>query len=195
MSSCTPNPLRENSCSRPATHRFSRALKHKRSQALTVQAAAAAEVGKLIAKTEIPAFIPRQDLMDQLTRWAYTDIQEEGMRKFGLPCKIQPVRREGIPWGFTTSIIRDGVTLTDISVSFDEEVAYKYDWVGKAADGFPQLEGNAEEIMGKNFVIRKADDNTIDDQTRGVIRILCQEIQASINKYYAFGSCFVDDAT
>lgn len=182
MSSCTPNPLRENSCSRPATHRFSRALKHKRSQALTVQAAAAAEVGKLIAKTEIPAFIPRQDLMDQLTRWAYTDIQEEGMRKFGLPCKvsdiiamlschglfaimlllhgataakqIQPVRREGIPWGFTTSIIRDGVTLTDISVSFDEEVAYKYDWVGKAADGFPQLEGNAEEIMGKNFVIR-----------------------------------------
>lgn len=68
--------------------------------------------------------------------------------------QIQPTRREGIPWGFTTSIIRDGVTLTDISVSFDEEVAYKYDWVGKAADGFPQLEGNAEEIMGKNFVIR-----------------------------------------
>lgn len=68
--------------------------------------------------------------------------------------QIQPVRREGIPWGFTTSIIRDGVTLTDISVSFDEEVAYKYDWVGKAADGFPQLEGNAEEITGKNFVIR-----------------------------------------
>lgn len=68
--------------------------------------------------------------------------------------QIQTAKREGIPWGFTTSIMRDGVTLTDISVSFDEEVVYKYDWVGKAADGFPQLEGNAEEILGKNFVIR-----------------------------------------
>ncbi len=73
-------------------------------------------------------------------------------------CMIQVLRtqREGIPWGFVTSITRDGVTLTDISVSFDEEVVYKYDWVGKAADGFPQLEGNAEEIMGKHFVIRQA---------------------------------------
>ena len=52
--------------------------------------------------------------------------------------------------------MRDGVTLTDISVAFDEEVTLKYDWVGKAADGFPQLEGNAEEIYGKNFVIRLA---------------------------------------
>lgn len=77
--------------------------------------------------------------------------------------QIQPIRREGIPWGFTTSIIRDGVTLTDISVSFDEEVVYKYDWVGKAADGFPQLEGNAEEIMGKNFVIRSAHRKVVAD--------------------------------
>lgn len=73
-------------------------------------------------------------------------------------CTTQVLRtqREGIPWGFVTSITRDGVTLTDISVSFDEEVVYKYDWVGKAADGFPQMEGNAEEIMGKHFVIRQA---------------------------------------
>ena len=73
-------------------------------------------------------------------------------------CMLQVLRtqREGIPWGFVTSITRDGVTLTDISVSFDEEVVYKYDWVGKAADGFPQMEGNAEEIMGKHFVIRQA---------------------------------------
>lgn len=56
-------------------------------QRRTVQAAATAEVGKLIAQTEIPAFIPRQDLMDQLTRWAYTEVQEEGMRKFGLAVK------------------------------------------------------------------------------------------------------------
>ncbi len=70
--------------------------------------------------------------------------------------QVLRTQREGIPWGFVTSITRDGVTLTDISVSFDEEVVYKYDWVGKAADGFPQMEGNAEEIMGKHFVIRQA---------------------------------------
>lgn len=70
--------------------------------------------------------------------------------------QVARTQREGIPWGFVTSITRDGVTLTDISVSFDEEIAHKYDWVGKAADGFPKLEGNAEEIMGKNFVIRQA---------------------------------------
>ncbi|DBA67165.1 TPA: hypothetical protein ACH3X2_001483 [Trebouxia sp. C0005] len=172
-----------------------KALRQSKARAWAVQAAATAEVGKLIAMTEIPAFIPRQDLMDQLLRWAYTEVQEESVRKFGLPCKVLRTQREGIPWGFVTSITRDGVTLTDISVSFDEEVVYKYDWVGKAADGFPQMEGNAEEIMGKHFVIRKVDDNTIDEQTRSVIRLLCQEIQASINKYYAFGSCFVDDAT
>ena len=57
-------------------------------QCKTVRAAAAAEVGKLIAKSEIPAFIPRQDLMDQLTRWAYTEVQEESMRKFGLAVKV-----------------------------------------------------------------------------------------------------------
>lgn len=88
LSSRTPTPLHHSSCFRAAVRGPNTVVKHKRTQALTVQAAATAEVGKLIAKTEIPAFIPRQDLMDQLTRWAYTDIQEEGMRKFGLPCKV-----------------------------------------------------------------------------------------------------------
>jgi len=133
--------------------------------------------------------------MDQLTRWAYTEVQEESMRKFGLAVKVQRTTHEGIPWGFVSSILRDGATVTDISVSFDLENTRKYDWVGRNADGFPIMEGASEDILGKHFVIRKADDNPIDEEVRGVIRILCQEIQASINKYYAFGSCFVDDAT
>lgn len=83
-----PVPLTHGSSLLPTAHGLNNSLKHRRHQAFAVQAAATAEVGKLIAKTEIPAFIPRQDLMDQLTRWAYTDIQEEGMRKFGLPCKV-----------------------------------------------------------------------------------------------------------
>ena len=88
LGSRRPTPLNHGSSLLSTTHGLNRSLKHRRTQALAVQAAATAEVGKLIASTEIPAFIPRQDLMDQLTRWAYTDIQEEGMRKFGLPCKV-----------------------------------------------------------------------------------------------------------
>ena len=87
-STCRPTPLRHSSGLLPTAYGLNRSLKHRRSQALAVQAAATTEVGKLIASTEIPAFIPRQDLMDQLTRWAYNDIQEEGMRKFGLACKV-----------------------------------------------------------------------------------------------------------
>ena len=94
-SSRTPTPPHHSSCFRPAAHGLNKVIKRTRTQAFTVQATAAAEVGKLIAKTEIPAFIPRQDLMDQLTRWAYTDIQEEGMRKFGLPCKVSVRHQHG----------------------------------------------------------------------------------------------------
>ena len=41
---------------------------------------------------------------------------------------------------------------------------------------------------------RKDDDNKIDEDTRGAVRIFCNELAAAINKYYAFGNCFVDDA-
>jgi hypothetical protein len=53
-----------------------------------VMAAAQAEVGKLISKVEIPAFIPRQDLMDQLLRWAHMTIQEGGVAAVGCPTKV-----------------------------------------------------------------------------------------------------------
>ena len=63
----------------PLAARHTRTVQRRtRAQARPVQAAAAAEVGKLISQTEIPAFIPRQDLMDQLLRWASTEVQEEG---------------------------------------------------------------------------------------------------------------------
>lgn len=171
---------------RPTSRQQRRGSVVNYAQCRTVRAAAAAEVGKEIAKSEIPAFIPRQDLMDQLTRWAYTEVQEESMRKFGLavkvslslaapafshltklsslvlPCtklkrgipQVQRTTHEGIPWGFVSSILRDGATVTDISVSFDLENTRKYDWVGRNADGFPIMEGASEDILGKHFVIR-----------------------------------------
>ena len=42
---------------------------------------------------------------------------------------------------------------------------------------------------------RKEDDNTIDDDVRGAIRGFCMGLVAAINKYYAFGSAFVDEGT
>lgn len=63
------------------------------------------------------------------------------------------------------------------------------------ADGFPVLEGNAEEVIGKNFEIRKIDDASLTDAQRSSIRAFCQMLVGAINKYYAFGSCFVDDST
>lgn len=56
---------------------------------LLVAQAAQAEVGKLISKVEVPAFIPRPDLMDQLLRWAYIEVQENGMGNVGCPCKVR----------------------------------------------------------------------------------------------------------
>ena len=42
---------------------------------------------------------------------------------------------------------------------------------------------------------RKLDSNTVDEVSRTAIRGICSELVAAINKYYAFGSCFVDDTT
>lgn len=39
--------------------------------------------GKLISKVEVPAFIPRQDLCEQLYRWALSNAQDEGLANFG----------------------------------------------------------------------------------------------------------------
>ena len=50
--------------------------------------AAQAQMGKLISKVEIPAFIPRTYLVDQLYRWATIEVQENGMANVGCPCKV-----------------------------------------------------------------------------------------------------------
>lgn len=42
---------------------------------------------------------------------------------------------------------------------------------------------------------RKLDENEVDDQLRETIRNICQQLVSAINKYYAFGSVFVDEAT
>ncbi|PRW56880.1 hypothetical protein C2E21_4544 isoform A [Chlorella sorokiniana] len=163
--------------------------------ALLVAAAAQAEVGKLISKVEIPAFIPRPDLIDQLVRWASIEIQENGVANCGCPCKVSAFYNDGQLWGFTVSFLKDGESAADVRVAFDDEITMKHEWVGRGADGFPVLEGKAEEIKGKHFEIRKVCDRQLTDANRNSIRDFCQLLVAAINKYYAFGSCFVDDST
>jgi len=42
---------------------------------------------------------------------------------------------------------------------------------------------------------RKLDDSPVDEELRSCIRRFCEELMSALNKYYAFGSCFVDDST
>lgn len=54
--------------------------------------------GKLISKVEVPAFIPRADLSDQLLRWAMIEIQSSGVANVGCPCKVRYDSRAWHAW-------------------------------------------------------------------------------------------------
>ena len=95
-------------------------------------------------------------MMDQMVRWCYINAQEEGVALFGLPMKVgrRPSAENGTPSFGITVMSREGATLTEISLGFDQEVTNKYDWLGRGADGFPTTEGEATEIAGKHLEIR-----------------------------------------
>ena len=57
---------------------------------------------------------------------------------------------------FLVSMVRDGATLTQVGVMFDEEPTSRSEWVGKGADGFPVQEGRIIEVVGKHLIIRCA---------------------------------------
>lgn len=136
-------------------------------------------------------------MAEQLYRWVVGVGQDDGRANFGMPMRVEESKNgpDGERDGFLVHVIRDGVTLTTIGILFDSEVTQKYEWVGRGADGFPSLEGKVTEIRGKHLQIRKMDDNKVDEELRSVIRSFCQALVSAINKYYAFGSCFSEDAT
>ncbi len=109
--------------------------------------------GKHISSTEVPPFIPRDDLMDQMYRWSLMEAGEGGQRNFGLPMKVEPTFYQEQLWGFNVAIFKEGAKLTDIGVFFDKNVVSKHEWVGRGQDGFPVLEGKAEDVVGKNLEI------------------------------------------
>jgi hypothetical protein len=108
----------------------------------------------LISKTEVPSFIQRDDMMDQLLRWATIEAGESGLRNFGMPMKVQPQYYKETLWGFDLEVLKEGVKKADLGINFDNEVALKHEWVGRDNEtGMPRLEGAAEEVAGKNLEI------------------------------------------
>ena len=154
-----------------------------------------ARADKLISKVEIPAFIPRDDISDQLLRWALIDVQDQGVANCGCPCKVSPHHVDGQLMGFTVEFMTSGEAPTEVRVAFDAESTTKHEWVGRGSDGMPTLEGKQESVDGKHLAVTKLGEVPVPDTTKASIRAFCEQLMSSINKYYAFGSCFVDDAT
>jgi hypothetical protein len=120
-------------------------------------AALACRAGKVISKTEVPAFIMRDDMMDQIVRWALIEAAENGHRNFGLPMTVENLfRDDGNLNGIKVAILREGVKLTDIVIEFDNEVCYKYDWIGIDDEMNAVPEGDGRKVEGKNIEIRWA---------------------------------------
>lgn len=134
----------------------SSAQQQRRLRCAAAAAAPAASAGKLLASSEISAFIPRQDLINQLLRWAYIDGQDQGVANFGLPMTVKPsYREEEQLWGYTVTVhSREGEPLAQLSVRLDEVQTTRHEYMGRGADGFPEPEGGAEEVLGKNLEIR-----------------------------------------
>ncbi|KAL6781231.1 hypothetical protein ACKKBG_A10310 [Auxenochlorella protothecoides x Auxenochlorella symbiontica] len=186
-----PRPQR---VGRPGAPGASKSLRFARTPMAASVDNAQAGVGKLISKVEIPAFIPRQDMMNQLFRWA-SDLEDNGYALIGSPCKITPLMEDEQVRNFTISLLNSGVSVADILIAFDEDVAVKHEWIGMGPDKFPVPEGKATDVHGKHLEVRKTDTNSVSDALRAALHLLCANLAEAVNKYYAFGSCFSEDAT
>jgi hypothetical protein len=92
--------------------------------------------------------------MEQLLRWStYNAEDPEGFALFGLPVKVEPYYKDEDIWGLTLTIRRDGDVAAVLAIRYDDEKVTKYEWVGRGADGFPTLEGNTINVVGKHLEI------------------------------------------
>ncbi|CAG9463272.1 unnamed protein product [Pedinophyceae sp. YPF-701] len=153
---------------------------------------------KTITTTEIPNFIHRDDLMDQLRTWATIECMNRGAQNFGLPMTIEEQfdrqDDEDVLWGMTISILREGERACDISFGFDSEYTEKSQYLDMDPEtGMPIKGGKITKIKGKNFVIEKTCDRPVDDELRGVIRSLCGGVADALGRFYSFGSVWSED--
>jgi len=110
--------------------------------------------GFFISKTEVPAFIPRDDMMDQMIRWALIEAEEGGQRNFGMPMKIKQLERNGMLWGFDVDIIKEGNIVASMGIGFDGEATVRSEWIGQdTSTGMPTKEGKQDDVDGKHFEI------------------------------------------
>lgn len=110
--------------------------------------------GFMLSKTEVPAFIPRDDMMDQMVRWALIEAEEGGQRNFGMPMKVHQRFLDDKIWGIELEIIKEGEKQAELSLGFDNEVTFKSEWIGQdSSSGMPTKEGKQEEVVGKHFEI------------------------------------------
>lgn len=82
-----------------SSRRCSRAQRAAKRAPVTC-AAASTSGGVLISKTEVPAFIPRDDMADQIVRWAIIESSDNAISKFGMPFKVcgaVPIDRHAQP--------------------------------------------------------------------------------------------------
>lgn len=133
-------------------------------------------------------------MMDQMFQWSVIEAGDGGFRNFGLPMTVDATYNdEGILWGFTVGIFKDGVKLTSLGVGFDDNLVDKAEWVGRNEEGFPTMEGNISSVKGKHIEIWKLDQSPVTEDLRSAIRAYCTGLVSALNRYYAFGSVFVDD--
>ena len=127
---------------------------------------------------------------DVIGCWVDVARREVGFAKNGVDLGV------AFAVGKKVKMLCPAVTLKNaqVRVAFDAEKAQKHEWVGRGENGMPTLEGNVEDVEGKNLAVTKLGETPVSDVTKGSIRAFCEQLMSSVNKYYAFGSCFVDDA-
>ena len=152
----------------------------------------AAGEGLLLSKAEVPAFIPREDFLQQLYQWAEISIGQQSRSQFGYSMVVERVEPDDTHLGgFRVQV----GTETTIDIVMDAEETEKYEFVGRGQDGFPEPKGKKEIVKGKFLEIRKIDSNKVSEQAKSAIKELISAVMKAFDMYYAFGSVFCDDTT
>lgn len=145
----------------------------------------------VLTKAEIPAFIPRDDFIQQLYQWAEISIGQRGRTTFGYSMVVEKLYVGEELKGFTCQVGNE----TTIEVGMDNEITEKYEFISRGPDGFPVPKGKCEEIKGKYLEVRKADSNEVSENAKHAIRELIAQVMKAFDSYYAFGSVFSHDST
>jgi len=154
-----------------------------------------------LCKAEIPAKIPRSDFLRQMYRWMLISFQDNGLAAYGKRMEIDLVDGDDdMTNGMCVNIygMKDGAEslICELFCEMDTEMVNTYDTLMPNKDG--ELEksnrsGKEEFVKGRYFVIRRP--VPFDESSNKALKAMIKDMTLAINKYYAFGSCFSDDAT